>query len=115
MNVHTRHCCLHHGCKYGDEDCPVALDRQLQEGPCEWCREDSEESLRTGLSLVQMVVGALEGVARTEPTQPSLPNSVAPRAGLVLPGWTCDNASCGVFNGEVKAPREECRACGRPR
>ena len=29
--------------------------------------------------------------------------------GLVLPGWTCPR--CGVFNGEAKEKRTECRAC----
>lgn len=23
--VHTEHCCVYHGCKYGDDDCPVWL------------------------------------------------------------------------------------------
>ena len=32
------------------------------------------------------------------------------RRGLVLPGWFC--SGCHAFNGEVKAKREVCRACG---
>lgn len=38
-NVHTRHCCKEHGCKYGDEDCPVANGIQRAEYPCEYCEE----------------------------------------------------------------------------
>ena len=37
----------------------------------------------------------------------------SPRAGLVLAGWRC--RWCGVFNGEEKELREECRSCGRSR
>lgn len=41
-SVHDRHCCPVHGCKYGDEDCPVVLG--LEEGlPCEFCDEEFEE------------------------------------------------------------------------
>lgn len=28
--VHTEHCCLKHGCKYRDENCPVALGLKKQ-------------------------------------------------------------------------------------
>lgn len=38
--VHETHCCLKHGCKYGDEDCPVALDLIKQQYPCEWCDDE---------------------------------------------------------------------------
>ena len=35
--VHTRHCCKKHGCKYGDEWCPVEHGPYEQEYPCEDC------------------------------------------------------------------------------
>jgi len=35
--VHTEHCCIEHGCKYGDSDCPVELGYQAQSYPCESC------------------------------------------------------------------------------
>jgi hypothetical protein len=35
--VHISHCCLFHGCKYGDDDCPVYLAKTAQEHPCEDC------------------------------------------------------------------------------
>lgn len=38
-SVHVAHCCILHGCKYGDDDCPVALGKMKQEFPCESCRE----------------------------------------------------------------------------
>lgn len=35
--VHTSHCCKDHGCKYGDDACPVVTGRLKQEYPCEDC------------------------------------------------------------------------------
>jgi hypothetical protein len=37
IGVHVRHCCVLHGCKYGDLDCPVELKTHRQEFPCETC------------------------------------------------------------------------------
>jgi hypothetical protein len=37
IGVHVSHCCVWHECKYGDEDCPVALGTHKQESPCEYC------------------------------------------------------------------------------
>lgn len=37
----------------------------------------------------------------------------SPRAGLVLAGWRC--RWCGIFNGEERELREDCRSCGRSR
>jgi hypothetical protein len=37
--THATHCCPVHGCKYGDEDCPVAdgrVEREIDRG---WCQE----------------------------------------------------------------------------
>jgi tRNA(His) 5'-end guanylyltransferase len=36
-DVHTSHCCPHHGCKYNDPDCTVETKRAPAEGPCESC------------------------------------------------------------------------------
>lgn len=41
--VHVCHCCNRHGCKYGDEDCPVALGKLAQDYPCEFCYVDEAE------------------------------------------------------------------------
>lgn len=38
--VHTEHCCIEHGCKYGDDDCPVATGIKYQSYRCEYCYED---------------------------------------------------------------------------
>ena len=41
-DVHTRHCCVDHGCKYGDDDCPVETGVKPQEHPCEVCQFEEE-------------------------------------------------------------------------
>ena len=41
--VHASHCCFQHGCKYGDDDCPVASGQVEQLYDCEWCDNDREE------------------------------------------------------------------------
>lgn len=40
--VHDSHCCIDHGCKYSDDDCPVALGLRKQDGPCEHCGLETE-------------------------------------------------------------------------
>jgi hypothetical protein len=35
--VHAHHCCKKHGCKYGDDDCPVAYGDVEQVYPCPDC------------------------------------------------------------------------------
>lgn len=44
-NVHTEHCCVRHGCKYVDKDCPIATDRETQSHLCERCDYDVMEVL----------------------------------------------------------------------
>lgn len=39
-DVHTEHCCIIHGCKYGEDDfCTVVTKRAPQSFPCETCYE----------------------------------------------------------------------------
>lgn len=41
IRVHRGHCCIHHGCKYGDEDCPVVNQSVKQyPGICQDCDDD---------------------------------------------------------------------------
>ncbi len=37
IGVHTSHCCERHGCKYGNDDCPVVLGTHKQQFDCEEC------------------------------------------------------------------------------
>ena len=49
LDVHTEHCCLIHGCKYGDdENCTVATKQKRQSFPCEDCHypEPDEQTIR---------------------------------------------------------------------
>jgi hypothetical protein len=41
-SVHDSHCCPDHGCKYGDEDCPVVLGKELGVF-CEMCENDEHD------------------------------------------------------------------------
>lgn len=40
IGVHASHCCFLHGCKYGDDDCPIESGYIKQEYPCEWCSNE---------------------------------------------------------------------------
>lgn len=40
--VHISHCCYIHGCKYGDEDCPVVSGEVSQKHLCYDCSEEYE-------------------------------------------------------------------------
>ena len=51
-NVHTRHCCVIHGCKYCDPDCPVADGSQQQDYTCESCGWDGIKSVEQVLDIV---------------------------------------------------------------
>lgn len=42
--VHGAHCCIHHGCKYGDEDCPVVL-KKIGGIKCEDCYAEEQRLL----------------------------------------------------------------------
>ena len=40
MGVHWTHCCILHGCKYGDRYCPVANGEFIQRYLCQDCDDD---------------------------------------------------------------------------
>lgn len=41
--VHETHCCEEHGCKYGDNDCCVAIGIAKAKYPCEYCYDDEDD------------------------------------------------------------------------
>ena len=43
--VHEAHCCKEHGCKYGDDECPVVLGLSQQRYPCEECDEKVQKNV----------------------------------------------------------------------
>jgi hypothetical protein len=42
-DVHTEHCCIRHGCKYGHVNCTVAYGEKQQSWPCDYCFMQIEE------------------------------------------------------------------------
>lgn len=70
--VHTEHCCLTHGCKYNDDDCPVINGVKPQSFPCEICEEykdhysEPQPTVRVGTGLIvvkdgKVLVGRRKG------------------------------------------------------
>ena len=45
--VHTEHCCILHGCKYGDRYCPVEYGERRQSYLCETCGTQNFPELLT--------------------------------------------------------------------
>ena len=43
--VHVTHCCVSHGCKYGDVDCPVTTGKLKQKYPCEDCGDEFDSQM----------------------------------------------------------------------
>lgn len=43
VGVHVSHCCVKHGCKYGDAYCPVVAKTHKQKYSCEICDDEAEE------------------------------------------------------------------------
>lgn len=41
IGTHESHCCSTHGCKYGDDDCPVRMKLVFQDYPCEVCEDEN--------------------------------------------------------------------------
>lgn len=60
LSVHDSHCCPDHGCKYGDEDCPVMLGLEpgIECESCEWDAHDPEVQSRKKLSADYALLAA---------------------------------------------------------
>ncbi len=43
LAVHASHCCKWHGCKYGDENCPVVTGKVKQLYTCEYCDDELDD------------------------------------------------------------------------
>lgn len=52
--VHAAHCCKWHGCKYGDDDCPVYSGEVEQEYLCEDCDWELREEKYIRQQLVRI-------------------------------------------------------------
>ena len=42
LDSHDTHCCIEHGCKYGDDNCPIYLGIRKQLYSCEDCGLETE-------------------------------------------------------------------------
>lgn len=51
-SVHEGHCCVIHGCKYGDRDCPVVAKLTKQAYLCESC----DHAGITSLAMLEKVL-----------------------------------------------------------
>ena len=65
FGVHQSHCCKKHGCKYGNENCPVENGSIEQDTPCERCRTDDEDVDAATISDLKI---ELESVKRDNET-----------------------------------------------
>lgn len=54
-NVHEAHCCPKHGCKYGDDDCPVENGFIEPKYTCESCEWDASEEVKTPYDGVRTI------------------------------------------------------------
>jgi len=43
--THRTHCCILHGCKYGNDECPVVSGEIRQDYTCEDCSRDGIETM----------------------------------------------------------------------
>jgi hypothetical protein len=53
FGVHQSHCCIIHGCKYGDKDCPVENKLIIQTYPCEECDNIGVKSIQDLFDLME--------------------------------------------------------------
>lgn len=78
VGVHETHCCPFHGCKYGDEDCPVesgkASPRYSMNNGCEVCEGILERwRLFSDKELWNIEAGLLWGLRTGEQLDPEQP------------------------------------------
>jgi signal peptidase I len=45
IGSHVTHCCVYHGCKYCDPNCPVENGSEIQKYTCEDCDYDGFEKI----------------------------------------------------------------------
>lgn len=66
--VHQAHCCAIHGCKYGEEDCPVVTKEVDQFYICESCPTDGINDIETlnkakKLSDLRLTQSEIDGIS----------------------------------------------------
>ena len=76
--VHETHCCVLHGCKYGDDDCPVVNKLTKQKYICEQCEEDGISEVED----IDMIFDAVETLQNH--TQYYIPTSDLPALNMAV-------------------------------
>lgn len=78
LEVHLNHCCLTHGCKYGDgQKCPVESGKYIQLFPCEECHHEQEDHLRDSIAAHNAQLNSTSSGVKgpfTRPTAPAEPS-----------------------------------------
>jgi hypothetical protein len=108
-DVHTEHCCIDHGCKYGNKFCTVASEEKEQSHSCEQCDLDDE--------LIAEAARILKD--RKYHRKKEIPASVDDVVPNVMPkingkSFRCDcgcNVFCQTSETEIEI-RYTCNACG---
>jgi hypothetical protein len=112
--VHRTHCCILHGCKYSDDDCPVANKKTTQAYPCEQCGlitegyggpPDPEEP------IMRVCPTCIECYESTVGSESRCPTCDVPQHDLYRTGDPDAPDSIKDGNGEVALGL--CRVCGK--
>lgn len=66
--VHASHCCVVHGCKYGEDDCPVVNRSIEQEYLCEGCSDDGlkKDDIKAYFNKIELIESFYSDSARIE-------------------------------------------------
>ena len=83
--VHISHCCKYHGCKYGDENCPVVKGEVKQTYLCEQCHEilqDKEHYLQQ-LSMAEEIEAMQKNIEQNEAAQKDIETVSIPQVNAV--------------------------------
>jgi hypothetical protein len=118
--VHLTHCCAIHGCKYGDDDCPVERGEHIgmtyKDEACDWTRNDNldvieqimdaQAELQLGLGLFRLMNRDYEPKTG-DAVENALAKSLAMLHTVLAGDFSNPMFSSAIFEG-VNRP---CRAC----
>lgn len=107
--AHPTHCCVRHGCKYGNEDCPVSAGKVVQEYPCYYCVDVKEAEQEVADLLEEIAFAkAIKGNAKkAEETRKS-------RIAYMVRGTTrSERVLNELLEKHKDDPRHDCDQCDR--
>lgn len=82
LGVHATHCCKRHGCKYGDEKCPVELGHVAGNKSCEYCTSPEGQQAVVAEELLRAMESTLDA------DRASIPQKTRKLCNLILhPEW----------------------------